>query len=87
MIFLTKIQSELELTEPVNYSFAIGEATGWSFGEVNAIGPIVSPCQGQYAVVVSVVDQRVTEDEHTRHLGLCIWDTCTERSTERNVFQ
>jgi hypothetical protein len=83
-LLIRHIIMKLQLTEYINYSFPIGETARRSFWEVDAIGPVISPCQGYYAIVISIVNKRVTEDEHTWHLGLC---SIREAFAERDTIQ
>lgn len=51
----------------VDNGVAVGEPSGGSAGEVDAVGEVVGLGEGGEIVVVPVVDERVAEDEHCRH--------------------
>lgn len=53
-----------ESTYGVNHGVAIGEAASWAAIEINAIRKVVSFSKRRQIIVVAIVDQGITKDEH-----------------------
>lgn len=54
-------------TDFIHHCVAIGEAPSWTAIEVNAVGEIVGLGERGKIVVISVVNERVSEYEHGRY--------------------